>query len=293
MRCYICGYKFRTDQKYPNDRLDHVNKKHPNFDSCFSHQSLRSPHVLMSVAEKPSKTYTFGDKRHDIVVRNKYEHLEHRLSKSCVVSHLESLPDVTPIPSEFLPASYFGQYQESLVVIRKISPEHIPFDLVARMLCQHCGGYSKRRHCPPIIKSPAFWKAYVNRWTACYILVWQSDGRAGWPKSPGGSGQRWGRSLIGVDVALSHFAYGMLGDTARVLRKAGTKVFMSPPGPCIHCRKIGCALPPERCRHPVPGGVSLEAMGVSVIGLLRGLEIPVQQPVLDFLTKVGAIFTKG
>lgn len=287
MICYICGQDFSDD-----DIKQHAVEEHLNFDVCFAHLLGKSPEVLRSRKEKPKYQFKFSEVSFSTAAENKTVNLEYRMSRSCVVPFLKPFPEIKPIPSEFLPINFFGEYPESLVAIRQISPADITFDLTARIMCQQCGGYGKRRKCPPTIKSPAFWEKYFKQWDLCYILVWQSDGRAGWPNQRADSQRQWGRSLIGVDVALSHFAYKLLEDVTNQMRKNGKMAIMAPPGPCIYCRTKGCNFPPKKCRHPLPGGPAMEGMGIDVVNLMHGLGIPIQQPVFDFLTKVGAIFVE-
>ncbi len=305
MNCYICN------GQYKNIML-HARSAHPNFSTCFEFwkgateiarddgKAYMPPSVITprsTPVEKLDWGYDF-----EAAKNSRQEWIRYKMSKSSVVPHLKPILRSYFVPNWWLPNDFFGEYPESLVTIRMVSPESLDFDLISRMFCEQCGGYSRKRHCPPSTKSVSYYEKWVLRWKACYILVWQSDGRAGWTTRPGGIGaKRWGRGLRGVDNGLGISTYKDMKEIVDKIKAKDIGVYLSPPGPCKICKRSPCMLPHNSpvdtewkgcCRYPIHGGMSPEAMGVDVMGLLWGLNIPTQLPVFDFITKLGIVFTK-
>ena len=287
--CYICGKEIDE-----NKLLLHAKRRHPKFVKCFEHWLTGKQFCTIDpIGIQPEENLAFSDAPFDEVVQNKKKRLGYKMFTAAITEHL-SLPDpIKPIQNDILPVNYFGDYPESLVVIRKIDPHDLPFTLSARFLCQHCSAYGKKRCCPPIVKTVSFYREHVKRYKNCYIFVWQSDGWAGWHTHPDGMDpNKWGKVLIGVDAALRAFSYNVMSDIASMCKEHRVGVFVSLSGSCKKCVKQGCALPPLPCRHPIPGMASPEAMGVDVMSLLYSLGIPVQLPVFDFVTRVSIVYSK-
>ncbi len=284
--CYICGEE--QEELYL-----HARKEHPNHILCFQHLlSGKGSATIETWGHPPQERLTFKDAPMDEVIYNKLFQLGYKMGQTEIVKHLAPLSKVKEIDSEILPTDYFGEYPESLITIRKIDPNDLPFTLSARFMCQHCNVWGKKRTCPPIIKTVKYYRNMVKRYKHCYLLILQSDGRAGWHTRPDGMKRKWGRTLIGVDTALTAFAYNIIQDIVWRCRDSKIPVFVCLTGSCKRCKRPGCVLPPEPCRHPLPGGISPESMGVDVMKLLHSLEIPVQNPVFDFITRLGIVFTK-
>lgn len=304
-RCYICGDRF-SDLR---GGMRHFKREHPNHLPCFEFQCSKNyPLVVTPSSIKPSCKMKFGVDPHDKTVRNQRAWLRYDMSNSCVVSHLEDYPPLPAeqdlIPYKNLLSTYYPDPMESFVILTKLPLWLVKFDLAARTMCESCGGYGRKRHCPPIIKPVEEYKEWIESWDAAYVLIWQSDGRAGWPTQPNGVGRRWGRTLRGTDMALSLFSYAILQDFGEKLVERRAEIFICPPGPCKRCGGAGCSLPigagqaiPNAktgfCKNPIRGGPTPEAMGVDVIRLMLRMGIPIQQPVLDFVTKVGMVLAKG
>jgi predicted metal-binding protein len=306
MKCYICNKEYKNVVR-------HAERMHPDFVDCFKFLARGTyiddelegwipPLIIEPYAgeEKVNKLswyeYEFEDVRD--TRRQWFGQLAYR---STVVPHLEPMPMVEFVPNEFLPVDFFGEYPDSLATIRRVEPEYLPFALPARMLCEQCGGYGRKRHCPPVIMVMKEFREWILQWKGVYIIVWQSDGRAGWVTRPEGVGRRYCRGLRGVDNGLAASAVHALVDISERIWDDGIKAYMCPPGPCKKCRRNPCVLPssaiidtPDKgcCRYPLLGGATPESMGIDVINLLWGMGIPVQQPLFDFLTKVGVILTE-
>lgn len=298
-RCYICNAKFP-------DIWNHFKLLHRNHLPCLVFQrSLHYPLVLTLSNKKPKRKLRFGVGNHYRTAETQRAWLRYDMSESAVVPHLEKYPPVKPIFLIYMPSDYFGDFPESLVIVGRTDPRFLPFDMAARAACESCGGYGRKRHCPPVIYSSDYYREWMEEWDHAYFFIWQSDGRAGWPKQPKGVGIRWGRTLRGTDMGLSVASYGYLQEAAEQLRNSGADTFICTPGPCKRCTSSGgCSLPIGSgliipgakvgfCPHPMGGGVTPESMGIDVIRTILGMGIPIQQPVLDFVTKVGIILTKG
>lgn len=286
MICYICGEE-------QGELLRHAELEHLNHVNCFKYLlSGKQSAVLEKWSWAPKERLTFKDAPMDDVIRNKMQHLGYKMAQTTITEHLSPLPRIQPIDSEFIPADAFGEYPESLITIRKVDVADLPFTLSTRFMCQHCNVWGKKRSCPPIIKTVAFYRKYVKRFPHCYLFIWQSDGRAGWHTRPDGMERKWGRTLIGVDTALTAFAYKIIQDMVWRCKDDKIPVFVCLTGSCKRCKRPGCVLPPEPCRHPLPGGLSPESMGIDVMRLFHSLGIPVQLPVFDFVTRMGIVFAK-
>ena len=305
MNCYICNRNYM-------DIIKHAKSKHPNFLPAFefwkdAKEELvdgvcrYTPPCVLSPSDKKVEKLEWSDGFEEACESRK-QWLEYKMGQHSIVKYIGEIHRSYYTPSAPLPTDYFGTYPESLVAIRLISPKFLTFNLVTHMFCEQCGGYGRKRHCPPSIEIADYYKKWVLKWKTAYVLIWQSDGRAGWSTRPDGLGfRRWGRGMRGVDNGLGVSTYYNLADITNRIIASGVKAYMSPPGPCKRCRRSPCVLPTSspvvtackgRCRHPLPGGAAPEGMGIDVMGLGWGLGIPMQLPVFDFLTKVGIIYTE-
>jgi predicted metal-binding protein len=284
-RCYICNEEMGGDWRI------HVQKKHFKHELCFNHLMVHNnDSSIIPVAEDVVDVSFSSGYDFDGIIAIKKAKLGHRLFNSAILQHIEPLPERQELPARFIPIKLFGNFFDCVTAIRKTKTKDITkfMDYTAQILCQHCGGYNKRKTCPPNIKDTFQWQESLNKFEYCFIVVLQSDGRASSPKRPDGGERQWGRSLLGADVILSLYMVTVLQEIVAKLRV--NKYHLAKAGPCKGCFR-GCNLMKGLpCPHPIMGGVSLEGMGFDVTGIIQSLNIPIQQPCLDFVTKVGAIF---
>jgi predicted metal-binding protein len=274
-----------------DDWRTHVLERHPKFSVCFEHLMMHNNNAGIEPVSEDVKDVTFssGLPMDDIIAIKKAK-VGHRLFNSAILQHLEPLSARQELSSRFIPVKLFGNFHDCVTAIRKVSTKDITkfMDYTCQILCSHCGGYGKRKTCPPNIKNTFEWKEKLEKFAWCYIVVLQSDGQASSPNYPDGGERQWGRSLLGADVILSLYMVTVLQE---MVKKLGVKKYhLAKAGPCKGCFR-GCemmkGLP---CPHPISGGVSLEGMGFNVSGIMQSLNIPYQMPVMDFISKIGAIF---
>ena len=284
-RCYICNEEMGGDCRI------HVQKKHFKHELCFDHLMVHNNDSgIIPVAEDVADVSFSSGADFDGIIAIKKAKIGNRLFHSVILQHLEPFSERQELSSRFIPVKLFGNFFDCVTAIRKTKTKDITkfMDYTAQILCQHCGSYGKRKTCPPNIKDTFQWQESLNKFQNCYIVVLQSDGRASSPNRPDGGERQWGRSLLGADVILSLYMVVVLQEIVSKLRVK--RYHLAKAGPCKGCSH-GCNLMKGlSCPHPVMGGVSLEGMGFDVSGILQALNIPIQQPCYDFVSKIGAIF---
>ena len=276
-----------------NEWLSHVLKYHRKFLRMF--RSQIEGHIPQTLdLDNRITNYRSIDSGFAGYVDEKYAMLYKSIENSAIINEIAPFPDIvdTRIDSTFIShdTEDFANHSEALATIRIIESEDISFNILARMLCEQCKNYGRKRHCPPRkgVDDKQL-RDLQKRYPTCIIIILQGDGLIGTEKRPDGVGLRWGMPLIGVDSALTVESRKILVEIADRLRKK-SGVYIAMTGPCKIC-KGGCHLPPDKCPHPIAGGCAPESIGIDVQKLLVGLEIPFEMPVFSFVTKVGLIFT--
>jgi len=189
------------------------------------------------------------------------------------------------IPSLYIsPSNFFKRGPESLVSMRRVAIENLPFTFFSRLMCMQCSSINKKRYCPPFLSDiSSSIKDITYRFDSAYIMVWQSDGRAEWKGTP--VARKMGRGLRVIDTGLSKVSNKYILQLAELLRTRGYYSVGVGVEPCKLCKV--CSLPPAKCVNPSLISFSFECIGVDVTSLLWGMGIPIAQPPFTFVTKVG------
>jgi predicted metal-binding protein len=324
MLCYLCDYKL------PNIDFsvykDHILKEHKEFSFVIS-QLESMPYVLTPspYGKEVQDQMNFLRSNFDIVANQRTKNLRRLVYQEFKDIDLikegniivdrgsdKYIPEVLKFPkydlikSRLVDKKIFGESIDSLAVVREINTRDIIFDSTSRLSCETCRNFGRKRFCPPTCGSIESNKEkLITKYPYAYLFLFHSDGTVAFArkerwlkeyaeaKHGGVPPPKFARGLIGIDRAETNFIQRWLPNVANVIRKNGYKTYTSISGSCSLCHNARerCVMPPGRCKFPTTGGSSPEALGIDCVRLCYSVGFPIQQPCLDFVSRVSVIFT--
>ena len=168
-------------------------------------------------------------------------------------------------------------------MIKKIKFSDIKWTAVARYKCFLCGGFKRKKPCPPFAREVCFYKHNLSLYKTIYIVICETDGSIPW---------RFGldKSKLEkkVDRGLKGVAKGMPLQLHKNLLKVKklNKAFILISGSCSLCRPCNVS---GKC---LKGGFahSPEGIGIDVINTLRGIGYNIEDVPYNKVVNAGMVF---
>ena len=168
--------------------------------------------------------------------------------------------------------------------MQRIKYKDLKFTTVARNKCMTCGGFKRKKPCPPFNKSVKYYMEKFAKYRKIYMVVMRTDGTIPWRNGidPEKLVKKVDRGLKGVAKGMPIIMHSKLLEI-RSKNPGRADIYIS--GSCSACRpcNVGGKCLKGAFAH------SPEGSGIDVMNTIRDLGFEIQDIPYDYIVNVGFV----
>lgn len=168
--------------------------------------------------------------------------------------------------------------------MKRVNPDDVIFTTVARLKCYNCGGFKRKKPCPPFNRSVKYYRDKFRSYRKLYMVILKTDGSIAWRDGlePSKLVKKINRGLKGAAKGSPLELHKRLLNV-REKHRGKCDIYIS--GSCSLCRPCNIS---GKC---LKGGFahSPEGCGVDVINTVRRFGFSIEDIPYNFIVNVGFV----